>query len=378
MMNGDKQLDNLINLIYETVLEPLLWKDVLLLCSRQIGGVAAHIMTIEKAKNKPVFLLAAGDGDLPAEENQLNYAKYYSKIDPRMEVMAKTKFDEWRYCYTSMDQHFVDKNEFYQDFLIPSGGRFAMGKWIDDNNEHKTVLGLHRSIQQTAFGDAERIAADRFTGHLQRALRLQKHTQHLQSKAELGSRVIDSFALTMLIVDQKACIKHLNSEAESLLSNGLNGLSCKNNCLFATSQSDNIKLIKLINQATGFPAVGGAMFLNRQGIPQARQIFVTPLPAASPLVKDWQIPLALILVIEDNQSLSSIQLLCKLYHFSPAETKVAIALFQGKSPEEYARLSGVSLNTVRTQIKSLYCKTGTSRQPELVSLLCRIPPVGIE
>lgn len=375
-MTSEKQLDHLINVLYETTLTPDLWKEAMLLCSRQVRGIAAHIMTVDKGLNKPVFLVAAGDGDLPASENQSNYVNYYVKIDPRMNVMANTKIHEWRFCSSHMDQQFVNHNEFYQDFLIPSGGRYAMGMWVDDGAEQKTVFGLHRSLGQAAFDDSDRMAAERFTGHLQRALRLQRHTQKLQDKAELGARAIDSFALSMLIVDHKAAILHLNNEAESLLSKQLGGLSSQGGRLAADSPDDNHKLATLISQATSYPAVGGAMFLNNSKVPQTRQVFVTPLPAASPFVKDWQTPLALVLVMETSQSLSSMQLLGKLYNFSPAELKVTAALMQGKGPEEYALEAGVSLNTVRTQIKNLYRKTGTSRQAELVALLCRTPQVG--
>jgi DNA-binding CsgD family transcriptional regulator len=64
-----------------------------------------------------------------------------------------------------------------------------------------------------------------------------------------------------------------------------------------------------------------------------------------------------------------------LYNLSPAELRVASALLTGKSPEEYAQEAGVTLNTVRTQVKSLFQKTGTHRQSELVSVLSRAPPL---
>jgi DNA-binding CsgD family transcriptional regulator len=39
----------------------------------------------------------------------------------------------------------------------------------------------------------------------------------------------------------------------------------------------------------------------------------------------------------------------------------------GNSPEEYAQQAGVTLNTVRTRLKSLFRKTGTRRQSGLAS-----------
>lgn len=67
-----------------------------------------------------------------------------------------------------------------------------------------------RAVDQQPFDYTEQLDAQRFSGHLQRALRLQKHTQNLQAKAELGARAIDALALSMLILDSKGVILHLN------------------------------------------------------------------------------------------------------------------------------------------------------------------------
>ena len=52
-----------------------------------------------------------------------------------------------------------------------------------------------------------------------------------------------------------------------------------------------------------------------------------------------------------------------------AETEIALQLYAGKSPEEIASARGVSVATVRTQIKSLLTKSGARRQVQLVARL---------
>ncbi|MEI6336741.1 MAG: helix-turn-helix transcriptional regulator, partial [Methylococcaceae bacterium] len=103
----------------------------------------------------------------------------------------------------------------------------------------------------------------------------------------------------------------------------------------------------------------------------------TPLVAETSIDSGLQKALALIFVIDTtkSQSLSTLNLLGKLYDFSPAELKVASALLSGKSPEEYSRQNGASINTVRSQLKALFRKTGVRGQSELLVLLSRIPPL---
>jgi DNA-binding CsgD family transcriptional regulator len=372
-MTKDKALEHLIGVIYETALDPSLWPEVMTLCARQVDGIAAHIMTVDKHRQSPTFLVAAGDGDLSARENQSQYLNYYVNIDPRMQVMATAKLHEWRYCTDHLDQKYVNHNEFYQDFLLPSGGRYAMGAWIDEGSAEKTVLGLHRHQGQPLFGAAERQVAAQFSGHLQRSIRLQKHTLALQDKAMLGARAIDTLNLPMLIVDAKATIRHLNLQAEILLQNSRrSGFSSQNQRLSALHPDDNQKLATLIAQATSVPAQGGATFLCHG----AQQAFVTPLSRESSFANEWRINLALLVILESGKSISSLPLLGKLYNLSPAELKCAAALLAGQTADAYAQESGLARNTVRTQIKNLLRKTATVKQSDLLALLSRSPPLA--
>ena len=60
------------------------------------------------------------------------------------------------------------------------------------------------------------------------------------------------------------------------------------------------------------------------------------------------------------------------YGATDAEARVAEALMEGGSPEKIAALRGVSVNTVRTQVRQLLEKTGTRRVTELLLLMARI------
>ncbi|MNE15394.1 hypothetical protein D3C80_1083030 [compost metagenome] len=65
-------------------------------------------------------------------------------------------------------------------------------------------------------------------------------------------------------------------------------------------------------------------------------------------------------------------LLTDLFRFSPAEQKLALLLAQQLTPEACAERLGLSINTVRSQLRSLFRKTGTGRQAELLSLIGRL------
>jgi DNA-binding CsgD family transcriptional regulator len=62
------------------------------------------------------------------------------------------------------------------------------------------------------------------------------------------------------------------------------------------------------------------------------------------------------------------------FGLTPCEARVAVALSAGMTPSEIARHHGISMGTVRSQLKSIFVKTGTKRQPELIAVLARLLP----
>ena len=97
------------------------------------------------------------------------------------------------------------------------------------------------------------------------------------------------------------------------------------------------------------------------GVPSCRfQLFsgVGPEPTALVLVG----PVGARMVIPAE----AIQTVFKL---STAEARLASALAEGHTMEQYAKQANVSPNTVRNQLAAVFTKTNTNRQTELVALI---------
>ena len=58
-----------------------------------------------------------------------------------------------------------------------------------------------------------------------------------------------------------------------------------------------------------------------------------------------------------------------LYQLTHAEAELVRLIAEGNSLEEVAAQRGVTMNTVRSQLKQVFSKTDTSRQGELVHLV---------
>jgi DNA-binding CsgD family transcriptional regulator len=78
------------------------------------------------------------------------------------------------------------------------------------------------------------------------------------------------------------------------------------------------------------------------------------------------------LLDRENRSTANPQTLQKMFGLTGAETHLALRLAHGDAPLEIARSWHLSRTTIRSQLASLFDKTETRRQAELVALLGRI------
>ncbi len=68
----------------------------------------------------------------------------------------------------------------------------------------------------------------------------------------------------------------------------------------------------------------------------------------------------------------SASVLQKMFDLTAAEARLAIQMTSGRPLAEVAGVNGITTATARSQLSSIFAKTNTSRQPELVALLARI------
>jgi DNA-binding CsgD family transcriptional regulator len=99
------------------------------------------------------------------------------------------------------------------------------------------------------------------------------------------------------------------------------------------------------------------------------EILVAPLQPGHRLVSVWETPLALVAIATGEQDAQSIAWrMQQLYRLTPAESRVAAAMALGQTVEEIAAANRVTEATLRSQLRSIFSKTGTRRQADLVRL----------
>lgn len=97
-----------------------------------------------------------------------------------------------------------------------------------------------------------------------------------------------------------------------------------------------------------------------------------PLEGEVTLDGSGQLHTMLVMVDLSERPKPTAGVLQRLFDLTPAEAKLAIEIGSGKTLSEVADSTGLSSATLRTQLSSVFNKTSTRRQPELVALLARV------
>jgi DNA-binding CsgD family transcriptional regulator len=267
----------------------------------------------------------------------------------------------------------VERNEFYQDFLIPGGMRYiAMARLLNDSRRD-TFIGLMREVGNEPFSEGDLVEAQRLISHLNRACRLWADTQALRTEAAIGRQVAHASGFALFGLDARGRVAYANAHAEQLLREG-DSLLARNARIGAVLGDDDARLRQVIRQVR---STGCGVSLALSGLrsgPESLLLNVVPLQGGGTSGWDFSDVCVLITARARKQATGlSAQALAQTFGLSAAESAVALALCEGKTPEEHARDVGVSLSTVRTQLRAVFDKTQTRRQSETVGLLLGMP-----
>jgi DNA-binding CsgD family transcriptional regulator len=105
---------------------------------------------------------------------------------------------------------------------------------------------------------------------------------------------------------------------------------------------------------------------------KALQVLVSPLRS-----ERGSLPGGAVVVVflndPERQPALPAEVLWTLFGLTGAEARLTGKLMEGYSLSEISELSGLSRETVKSQMSAVFAKTGTRRQGELIRLLSRLP-----
>lgn len=271
------------------------------------------------------------------------------------------------------DRDRFDEVRFYREWVQPQGMAYAAGGVMLREGEWDTQIFLQRAPHHPPFSREDMEQLDRLVPHVQRAIQMRQRFAELQVGQDLLSAGLDVLAMPTFLFDESGRIAHTNRSAQALIARH-EQLSIDNGHLLtgnvATTRQLNYELANAIEASRGNGSeLNSVVLLQRVGrLPLV--LMIAPLRMTGTVVCG-----AALLFAFDPESTRPMtaELIQRLFDLTDAEARLAVALCSGKTLEEVAEANGTSMNTVRTQLRSIFGKTGTNRQADLVAMMLASP-----
>jgi DNA-binding CsgD family transcriptional regulator/PAS domain-containing protein len=266
-------------------------------------------------------------------------------------------------------------SDYYLHYLQPIGLFRILGVDTGEADGLLARLRFSRRREEAPFTTRDRELLALVTPHLRQAIEIYARLNHMASERDVYAGAVDQLSVATIILDEKGRLLNTNAMACALLKEA-DGLSLRGKHLHIAGRNTDRALQEalasvILAQRAGETTVVRALRVPRPNGRPALGLVIRPIPAS-----EWgegQVgPCAAVFISDpDQRDSASQQTLAELFSLTPAEANVAILLTRGLSLAEVAQAQNISPHTARAQLKSIFAKTGVSRQAELVRMITR-------
>ena len=364
-MKPDSAFGELIGLVYQGPLEERPWAGFLGALRHAMGAVATTLVLRPAHGDSPGLILTEGGSSegIALYRDGLFMADPFVALPPGKvvalhEIMPLADFEQ---------------TELYKLCMAPGGLHDSLGADVHVDGAIEARLRIARTRGARAFGKHEKTLCALLLPHLERAIRIHQRLNRVESERALYAGAIAQLAVGTVILDAKGAVIATNQLADGILARR-DGLWVADGVLRVQNPREAAELKRIVaellgNGRAGQPGVAQALRITRPGGGADLGLVVRPLPSTA---QTGQAPgIAVFISDPSERSDAPVQVLVKLYGFTPTEALVAIHLANGLNIDEAAAELGMTRNTARAHLRSVFTKTGISRQPALVRLILK-------
>lgn len=372
------RLTELTGSVYETIERPERWPHVLAEIAVTLNAKSGLVRTLDLQGQRRV--LSSHHHNLD-EQLQSEYCGGLVSDDPYLEALRSRPAGRMVTNDDLIDLERFRNTWFYPHYLGPLDNHYIVGGFVEQDDEGRyTIIGFHRHRASVQFDRDELGLVQHLTPHVKRAVRLQRVLGQERRRADSAERALDALSVAALLIDRQAHLVHANERGERLLRNG-HGLRLCDGQVTASDAAVAGTLDALIARARDgaegrIPPIVESMLLPARDA-GASQLLAVAIPVERPissLREQWpDTRIALYVGDLDDTGTLRPDVLRTLYGLTVAEARLAIAIARGRELAQLAADWNVSTETLRSQLKAIFAKTGVHRQVELVRLLAGAP-----
>ena len=233
---------------------------------------------------------------------------------------------------------------------------------------NQTVLVAFRSKKNSAFSTEELAKLQRVLPHVKNVLRLHERFAQCNTELQWKEETLEAMPFGLFILDALGCVVYFNLAAKALIQSQGALLIAKNGRLVTAFSESTSLLRKAISDAqNGEP--GAPVRVQSESTYSDLWLRVIPVFPDGYVAGRCTQSKVIVLCDSTNGRELTYDKFSAFFKFTRREADLAILLAKGEKLDLAAQHLGVSLETARSHLKSLFNKTDTHRQVELVRLL---------
>jgi len=364
------EFSNVIADIYDAAVEPALWRQALASITAYVGGSSAVLYWHDAATEKSEVLHLFN-------ENPEYTRLYFEKYLPMNPMFPAGAFYDVGVVSSTNDimpvREFVE-TRFYKEWVKPQGIGDALSVNLEKGTTRASLLNVRMDISLGFENGGARRRMALLVPHLQRAVSIGRLFDQQKATTEELASALDHVEAAVVLVGADGAISFVNEPATKMLGEA-KLVHARDNALRAVDENTD-RLLREVFQsaASGDTSVG----LRGVAVPltpgSQERWFAHVLPLTSGRRQEAgraNRAVAAIFIRKGapNVPLSVLEAIAKDYKLTASEVRVLDVLLKVKGVRQIADTLGLSQATVKTHLQSLFRKTGSSRQSDLVRLI---------
>lgn len=378
----DEAYDALVGLIYQGALEEQPWQSALPALREAMDAQVASLVLRPPSEGDQGVILncvrpdpgRSGDAAPLADPNDWQataYREQFFSLDP----FVNLPLDNVITLEDILPERELVESDYYLHYLEPIGLFRILGVDTQEPGGMIARLRFSRRRSESRFAQRQRRLLEVLTPHLKRAIELYAKLNRTASERDVYAGAVNQLSVASIILDEQGRLLSANPVGQVLLEQR-EGLALKDGHLTLEGRDNNQALQDALATITRAQQQGETSVVRALRVPRPAGrsdlgLVVRPVPT-SQWSEGQSSPSAAVFISDpDLQESTSGQILGELFELTPAEANLATLLARGLSLAEVSSAQGISQHTARAQLKSIFAKTGVSRQAELVRLVLK-------
>jgi len=293
------------------------------------------------------------------------YASHYVHTNPWLEHCAVRAVGLGVHSDEMVPRPQLMRSEFFNDFLNPNDIASSVGVTVDKQNGNPLIITTVTSTADESINAALSAQFTRIAPHLRRAARFFRQGEARWAAFAAAGSVFDAMNAGVVTVGENERIKTVSPAAQDMLDEGeVISVSSPGRLRLRHPDAQAVLRDMLARAYEGPKSV--TLFSSA-----ARIILVSLEADRISLLFEGPTVAVIIQPFHVEEPSAAVDRFSLTYSLTPSELRALNGIVAGMTASRIAAEANLSRETIRTQLKSLYAKTGTSSQVDLLRLVHR-------